>query len=150
MARELNLSMLSTSWFGDFLSPAYTPAVALSLVSIPLRICARALARARALTRAWMDPCVSLVQRSGQMKRSYSQSNRRTKEGWRAQSIAKSFGVICVPHLLLVWRDRFAKAVARLAKNCEWAKERLGKPRKDVLVKAQETLMTIFVDSFYR
>lgn len=40
--------------------------------------------------------------------------------------------------------------VVKLVARAKWASEAVGRPHKDVITRAREVLMAIFIDSFYR
>lgn len=46
--------------------------------------------------------------------------------------------------------NRYHAVVAKLAARAKWAAEPVGRPRKDVITRAREVIMAIFIDSFHR
>lgn len=53
---------------------------------------------------------------------------------------------ICVNHGL----ERYDALVVSLVERSRWNAERPGRPRKDVITRAREVMMAIFIDSYYR
>eukprot|EP00752_Nemacystus_decipiens_P006330 g5706.t1 len=47
-------------------------------------------------------------------------------------------------------RERFHAVVVKLVARAKWASEAVGRPHKDVITRAREVTMAIFIDSFYR
>ncbi|CAN0158677.1 unnamed protein product [Scytosiphon promiscuus] len=47
-------------------------------------------------------------------------------------------------------RQRYHAVVVKLAARAKWASEPVGRPRKDVITRAREVIMAIFIDSFHR
>ncbi|CAM9777185.1 unnamed protein product, partial [Hapterophycus canaliculatus] len=46
--------------------------------------------------------------------------------------------------------NRYHEVVAKLVARAKWASEPTGRPHKDVITKAREVIMAIFIDSFHR